>query len=90
MLPIAVFTSISDGGGTAAGYLGLLLGTTSLAAVAAALVWSGVALARSERWLVRRLGAVISPKGEDLPTKMALKDMALAGGHHPSTRALRP
>ncbi len=39
-----------------------------------------VALSRSERWLLRRFGATLSPRGEMLPTKMALKDMAIASG----------
>ena len=33
---------------------------------------------------MRRLGATISPKGEELPTKMALKDMAIAAGMAPA------
>jgi Zn-dependent protease with chaperone function len=39
------------------------------------------ALSRNERWFARRLGAVLSPTGELLPTKMALKDMAIASGY---------
>lgn len=45
-----------------------------------AIVYEAWSLARDERWLLRRLDASISPKGEDLPTKMALKDMAIAAG----------
>lgn len=48
------------------------------AALAGAYV--AVALTRSEKWLLRRFGAAIAPKGELLPTKYALKDMAIAGG----------
>ncbi len=38
------------------------------------------ALSRCERWLLRRFEAVIVPRGELLPTKHALKDMAIAAG----------
>ncbi len=84
MLPVMLFASLSDGVQAAATYLGIALAGASLAAFGGALVWAGVALSRSERWLVRRLGAVISPKGEELPTKMALKDMAIAAGIAPA------
>jgi len=51
------------------------------AAVAfAAGAWAAFALARSERWLLKRVGATLVPKGEMLDTKFALKDMALAAG----------
>ena len=46
----------------------------------AALSWALFTLSRSEKWLLRRLGAVLVPKGEMLDTKMALKDMAIASG----------
>lgn len=48
------------------------------AAISLSHVW--VTLARSERWLVARLQAAFVPKGELLESKMALKDMAIAGG----------
>lgn len=38
------------------------------------------ALARSEKRLLRRLDATFVPRGELIDTKMALKDMAIAGG----------
>jgi Zn-dependent protease with chaperone function len=51
------------------------------AAVAfAAGAWAAFAVARSERWLIARMGATLVPKGELLDTKFALKDMALAAG----------
>lgn len=50
------------------------------AGLALAFAYEVWALARDERWLLRRLRAEISPKGADLPTKMALKDMAIAAG----------
>ncbi|MDZ4180311.1 MAG: M48 family metalloprotease [Coriobacteriia bacterium] len=40
-----------------------------------------VALSRSERWLLARFGATLAPRGELLPTKHALKDMAIAAGY---------
>ncbi len=46
----------------------------------AALGWALFTLSRSEKWLLKRLGAVLVPKGELLETKMALKDMAIASG----------
>ncbi len=42
------------------------------------MLWS---LARDERWFARRLGATLVPTGEALPTKYALKDMAIASGY---------
>lgn len=53
---------------------------SSTAFASAALAWALFAITRSERWLVRHLGAVLVPTGELLPTKMALKDMSIAGG----------
>ncbi|HSK46389.1 MAG TPA: M48 family metalloprotease [Coriobacteriia bacterium] len=44
------------------------------------LLYEWVALARSERSLLGRLGAEFVPKGERLVAKMALKDMAIAAG----------
>lgn len=83
-LPFAFFVSLQPGGIEAAGLLLSVLGWTSLVAVGGATAWTAVALSRSERWLVRRLGAEILPKGEALPSKMALKDMALAAGITPA------
>lgn len=40
-----------------------------------------VALTRSERWLIAKFGATLVPRGELLPTKHALKDMAIAAGY---------
>jgi Zn-dependent protease with chaperone function len=48
------------------------------ATIAAAYV--AFALSRSEKWLLKRFGAIIVPRGELMPTKYALKDMAIAGG----------
>jgi len=42
--------------------------------------WAIFTLMRSEKWLIKRLGAVLIPTGSELETKMALKDMALAAG----------
>jgi Zn-dependent protease with chaperone function len=83
-LPVALFTSLLGTGGQAAALLGRIVVWTSVLSAAVAFGWTAVALTRSERWLVRRLGATISPKGESLPTKMALKDMALAAGITPA------
>lgn len=83
-LPFAFFVSLRPGGVEATGVLLSVVGWTSLVAAVAAAAWTTVALSRSERWLVRRLGAEILPKGEALPSKMALKDMALAAGISPA------
>jgi len=66
-------------GGTAEGAL-QLLGVLSALFALAALAWALFTLSRSEKWLLRRLGATLVPKGELLDTKMALKDMAIASG----------
>lgn len=42
--------------------------------------WAIYTLLRSERWLLKRLDATLIPRGEQLETKMALKDMAIAAG----------
>jgi Zn-dependent protease with chaperone function len=42
--------------------------------------WMAFAITRSEKWLLRRLDATLSPRGDLLPTKYALKDMAIASG----------
>jgi len=51
-----------------------------LGAAALAGAYVAVALSRCERWLLRRFEAEIVPPGELLPTKYALKDMAIAAG----------
>ena len=83
-LPFAFFVSLQPGGVEATGVLLSVVGWTSLVAVGAAAAWTAIALSRSERWLVKRLGAEILPKGEALPSKMALKDMSLAAGITPA------
>jgi heat shock protein HtpX len=60
--------------------LGLLFLASGAIALLAGTTWVGYALTRSERWLLQRLGAVLVPTGELLPTKYALKDMAIASG----------
>lgn len=62
---------------------GLFIGVT-LAGLAAAVAWATYTLLRSETWLLRRLGAEFVPKGELLPTKYALKDMAHCAGFFPA------
>jgi len=54
-------------------YLSLVLAVCTLA-------WALFTLSRSEKWLLKRLGATLVPKGELIDTKMALKDMAIAAG----------
>gem|GEM_PF-599780 len=61
--------------------LGRIFFVTSLVAMAVAAVYAGWALTRSEKWLLDRLDAVLVPLGEMLPTKHALKDMAIAAGY---------
>jgi Zn-dependent protease with chaperone function len=60
------------------------LGTIAAWAAAMALVvgalWVTYALTRSEKRLLGQLGAILTPKGSYTPTKLALKDMALAAG----------
>ncbi len=43
-------------------------------------VYIALALSRCERWLLAKFGAHLAPRGELLPTKHALKDMAIAAG----------
>jgi len=54
----------------------------SIGAVFGALAsaWAAFTLLRSEKWLLKRLGATLVPTGQLLETKMALKDMAIAAG----------
>lgn len=51
-----------------------------LLALAGSALYELWAVSRPERWLLRRLGASIVPKGDHLAAKMALKDMAVASG----------
>jgi Zn-dependent protease with chaperone function len=60
--------------------LWLILLAGGLLALLGGATWVGYALTRSEKWLLERLGAVLAPTGELLPTKYALKDMAIASG----------
>ncbi|MDO8914835.1 MAG: M48 family metalloprotease [Coriobacteriia bacterium] len=60
--------------------LGLIVGASSLVALLAGAVWVTVALVRSEKRLLGKLGAVLTPTGSYSTTKYALKDMALAAG----------
>jgi Zn-dependent protease with chaperone function len=60
--------------------LGLVVRTAALLALLAGSVWVAIALTRSEKRLLRKLGAVLTPTGSHTTTKLALKDMALAAG----------
>jgi Zn-dependent protease with chaperone function len=60
--------------------LGLIVQASSLAALLAGSIWVAVALIRSEKRLLGKLGAVLTPTGSYSTTKYALKDMALAAG----------
>jgi Zn-dependent protease with chaperone function len=60
--------------------LGLIVQTCSLVALVAGAVWVTIALVRSEKRLLGKLGAVLTPTGSYATTKYALKDMALAAG----------
>jgi len=54
--------------------------SVSVAYGAVASGWAVFTLMRSEKWLLKRLGATLVPRGEEIETKLALKDMALAAG----------
>ena len=71
-------------GGEVLASLGSVLAWVSATTLVGAAIWTLFALGRSERWLLERLGAMIVPKGEMLPSKYALKDMALAAGITPA------
>jgi Zn-dependent protease with chaperone function len=60
--------------------IGRLFLTGSAIAIILGAGWMMFALTRSEKWLLARLGAILAPTGEYLPTKYALKDMAIASG----------
>lgn len=62
------------------GTFGLLLLWTFALTGAGVLVYMTWALTRDERWFARRLGAELVPRGDLMPTKYALKDMAIASG----------
>lgn len=57
-----------------------VIGVPSAVFAAIALIWALTTLARSEKWLLKRLRAELVPKGELIPTKMALKDVSIAAG----------
>ena len=64
-------------------YLAFAGGVAQVASAAALVigsVWVAYAMMRSEKRLLRELGAVLTPTGEYMPTKLALKDMSLAAG----------
>lgn len=71
------------GGGSAeeamAAFWGIVI-PLSIAYGAVASGWAVFTLLRREKWLLRRLGATLIPTGQELETKMALKDMAIAAG----------
>lgn len=62
-----------------AAFWGIVI-SVSIAYGAVASGWAVFTLLRSEKWLLKRLGATLIPRGEHLETKMALKDMAIAAG----------
>ena len=57
-----------------------LIGWTSLIAASLGIVYVAWALLRSREWVLDALQATLVPTGEMLPTKYALKDMAIASG----------
>ena len=59
---------------------GTLLPVAAGIALALAWAWSLTRLARSELWLIRRLGAQMPKGGTLLETKSVLRDMAIAAG----------
>lgn len=66
-------SAVRAGPGVLFSYFSLIMGVVALA-------WALWTLARSEKWLLVRLGATLVPKGELIDSKMALKDMAIAAG----------
>jgi Zn-dependent protease with chaperone function len=62
------------------GGVGSVLCIVSLVTGVSATAWAGYTVLRSEKWLLRRLGATLVPHGEALDTKYALKDIAIAAG----------
>lgn len=85
---VALLVLLFAGGGSGDGALTLIARwvledgpwRAYLLALAGSVIYELWAVARPERWLLRRLGATIIPKGEHLAAKMALKDMAVASG----------
>lgn len=59
------------------GQVALLAAVTAFATGS---LWVAYAMLRSEKRLLRHLGAVLTPTGEYMRTKLALKDMAIASG----------
>ncbi len=60
--------------------LGRIVGTAAALALAAGSVWVAVAMLRSEKRLMGKLGAMLTPTGGYMATKLVLKDMAIAAG----------
>jgi heat shock protein HtpX len=60
--------------------LGRVVGLAAGAALVIGSIWVAYALTRSEKRLLGQLGAVLTPTGSYTPTKLVLKDMALAAG----------
>lgn len=73
-------SEVGTTGGQTSGSFRELTIMASLLAGSAAFAWALFAVSRSERWLVKRLGAQLAPTGDLIAEKMALKDMALAAG----------
>ncbi len=65
---------------TGLAYARIVARVVFVVAAGACAIWVAVQMARSERSLLARLDARRSPQGEDLATKGALKDMAIAAG----------
>ena len=61
--------------------IGRIFFISTLVALVGAGTYVAWALTRSEKWLLGRVGAELAPLGEFLPTKYALKDMAIASGY---------
>ncbi len=80
-LLFVVFRTLGEGTIAAAwgAYWTAMAGLSVVLTVVAA-SWSAATLMRSEKWLLKRFGARLVPKGELLDTKFALKDMAIAAG----------
>lgn len=60
--------------------VGYISGGAFIVALVATTVWSIVRLMRSERWLLKRLGARITAKGEFAAVKSVFKDVTIAAG----------
>jgi Zn-dependent protease with chaperone function len=77
---IAFICAIAETGPNAVVALPALAGGSLLVSLLATTLWVIVRLSRSERWLVGRLGARITTKGEFASVKGVLKDITLASG----------